>query len=93
MNFLNQLHCFNFEQKDISNSRVYNVLQASVYPNDINWNLKYLHTRKLFMPMGLFNLRDKWETYLPLKTSVSIIQTQYETLISRKQVLLQQIYR
>ena len=36
-------------------------------------------------------LRNKWETYLPLKTSVIIMQTKFEILISRKQVLLQQI--
>ena len=39
----------------------------------------------------LICLRYKWETYLPLKTSVSIVQTKYESLIFRKQVLLQQI--
>ena len=39
----------------------------------------------------LICLRYKWETYLPLKTSFSIVQTKYESLIFRKQVLLQQI--
>ena len=63
------------------------------FPNDINWNLKHIHARKLYMQMDLFtlSLKNKWETYLPLKTSVNIMQTKYEILIPRKQVFLQQI--
>ena len=38
----------------------------------------------------LLGLRNR-ETCLPLKASVSIIQTKYEILIFRKQVLLQPI--
>ena len=38
----------------------------------------------------IYPVLEKWET--PLKTSVSIMQTKYEKLISRKQVLLQQIW-
>ena len=36
----------------------------------------------------LLGLGNKWETCLPLKTSVSIMQTKYEILIYRKQVFL-----
>ena len=39
----------------------------------------------------LIFLRNKWETYLPLKTRESIMQTKYEICISRKQVLLPEI--
>ena len=76
--------------KNISNLKVYNVLQSEWYPNDINGNLKHIHTRKLCMH-DLSCLRNKWETHLPLKTGVSIMQTEYRFFISRKQVLLQQI--
>ena len=36
-------------------------------------------------------LKNKWETYLPLKTNVTIMQTKYDILISRKQFVQQQI--
>ena len=39
----------------------------------------------------LICLTNKWETYLPLKTNVTVMQTKYEILISRKQFVQQQI--
>ena len=39
----------------------------------------------------LLGLRNKLEMCLPLKTSVSIMQTKYEVLIYRQQVLLRLI--
>ena len=41
--------------------------------------------------VNLICLKNKWEPYLPLKTNVTIIQTKYEILISRKQFVQQQI--
>ena len=39
----------------------------------------------------LLGLRHKWETCLPLKPILNIMQTKYEIIIYRKQLLLQAI--
>ena len=41
--------------------------------------------------VNLICLENKWKTYLPLKTNVTIVRTKYEILISRKQCVQQQI--
>ena len=76
----------------ISNLRVYNVLQAT------DFRMILIETLSTYIRGGcackcayLLGLRNKWEKCLPLKTSVSIMQTKYEILIYRKQVLLQPI--
>ena len=69
----------NFETEKYFKFKSLWYLASEWYPNDINWNLKHIHTRKLCMQcVNLICLKNKWETYLLLKTSVSIMQTKYE---------------
>ena len=41
--------------------------------------------------VNLICLKNKWETYWPLKTNVTIMQTKHEILISRKEFVQQHI--